>query len=189
MNIQETELKDVYIIKPKVFGDNRGWFMETYSAKVLAEHGIKAQFVQDNQSYSAPKGTLRGLHFQKPPMTQAKLVRCTRGAMIDVAVDIRLGSPTYKKWIGVELSADNKIQLFVPRGFAHGFVTITDDVEVQYKTDNYYAPQTEGSIIYNDPQIGVTWDKWQSGVYTFSAKDKTAPYFKDFTTPFIYGQC
>lgn len=188
MKVLATELQDAYIIEPKVFGDNRGWFMETYSYRVLEEHGIKVNFVQDNQSYSAPKGTLRGLHFQKPPMTQAKLVRCTRGAMMDIAVDIRKGSPTFKKWIAVELSAENKRQLYVPRGFAHGFVTITDDVEVMYKADNFYAPETEGSIIYNDPDIGVTWDEWCQGKFTFSAKDKTAPCFKDFVTPFTYGE-
>lgn len=188
MKVLATEVKDAYIIEPKVFGDNRGWFMETYSYRVLEEYGIKVNFVQDNQSYSAPKGTLRGLHFQNPPMTQAKLVRCTRGAMMDIAVDIRKGSPTFKKWIAVELSAENKRQLYVPRGFAHGFVTITDDVEVMYKADNFYAPETEGSIIYNDPDIGVAWDKWCQGEFTFSAKDKTAPYFKDFVTPFTYGE-
>ncbi|WP_196590970.1 dTDP-4-dehydrorhamnose 3,5-epimerase [Pectinatus frisingensis] len=188
MDVIQTQVKDVYIIEPKVFGDNRGWFMETYSARVLRKYGVKTDFVQDNQSYSAPRGTLRGLHFQKPPMTQAKLVRCTHGTMMDIAVDIRKGSPTYKRWLAVELSDKNKRQLYVPRGFAHGFVTLSNDVEVQYKADNYYAPETEGSIIYNDPDIGITWDKWQQGRYTFSAKDKQAPLFKDFVTPFVYGE-
>ena len=141
MKVTETSLKGVYVVEPQVFGDARGWFMESWSQRKLEEAGIHVEFVQDNQSYSAQKGTLRGLHYQLNPMCQAKLLRATRGAIFDVAVDIRRGSPQYGQWVGVELSAENKKQLFIPRGFAHGFITLTDDVEVQYKADNYYAPE------------------------------------------------
>lgn len=184
MHVTKTELNDVYIIEPCVFGDQRGWFMESYSKMKLAEAGIECDFVQDNQSFSAHKGTLRGLHFQLNPKAQAKIVRCTQGAILDVAVDIRKGSPMYKKWVAVELSAGNKKQLFIPRGFAHGFVTLTDNVEVQYKSDNYYAPDYEGTIIYNDPEIGV---EWGDGDFILSEKDKNAPRLKECANPnFVY---
>ena len=184
MNVTETELKDVYIVEPRVFGDHRGWFMESYSKAVFLKAGIDCDFVQDNQSFSAQKGTLRGLHYQLNPKCQAKIVRCTKGAILDVAVDIRKGSPMYKKWVAVELSAENKKQLFIPRGFAHGFVTLTDDVEVQYKADNYYAPECDGNIRYDDPDIGVNWG---SGEFILSEKDKNAPFLKDRTNlNFIY---
>ena len=133
MNVTETKLKGVYVVEPQVFGDARGWFMESWSKRKLSAAGIDVEFVQDNQSYSAEKGTLRGLHYQLNPMCQAKLLRATRGTIFDVAVDIRKGSPQYGAWVGVELSAENKKQLFIPRGFAHGFITLTDDVEVQYR--------------------------------------------------------
>ena len=184
MNVTETELKDVYIVEPRVFGDHRGWFMESYSKAVFLKAGIDCDFVQDNQSFSAQKGTLRGLHYQLNPKCQAKIVRCTKGAILDVAVDIRKGSPMYKKWVAVELSAENKKQLFIPRGFAHGFVTLTDDVEVQYKADNYYAPECDGNIRYDDPDIGVNWG---SGEFILSEKDKNAPLLKDrMNLNFIY---
>lgn len=176
MKITETRLKDVFLIEPKVFGDHRGWFMESYSKIKLSEAGIINDFVQDNQSFSAQKGTLRGLHYQLNPKSQAKIVRCTKGSILDVAVDIRKGSPMYKKWIAVELTAENRKQLFIPRGFAHGFVTLTDDVEVQYKADNYYAPEYDGSIRYDDPDIGVDWGE---GEFILSEKDKNAPFLKD----------
>lgn len=150
--------------------------MESYSKQNLAACGINAEFVQDNHSYSAAKGTLRGLHFQKEPMAQAKIVRCSRGAILDVAVDLRKGSPQYKQWVSVELSAQNQRQLFVPRGFAHGFVALTDDVEVQYKADNYYAPEQDGNILYSDPAIGVDWGP---GPFILSEKDQNAPLLKD----------
>ena len=170
MKLTKTSLKDVYIIEPKVFGDNRGWFMESYSQAKFAELGLECNFVQDNHSFSAEQGTLRGLHFQLNPKCQAKLVRCTKGAILDVAVDLRKNSPQYKKWVAIELSAENKKQLFIPRGFAHGFVTLTADVEVQYKTDEYYSPEHDGGIRYNDPEIGV------SGVMaTLSYHKKTKP--------------
>ncbi len=157
MAVIETALKSVYIVEPQVFGDARGWFMESWSKAKFDAAGLNYDFVQDNQSYSAQKGTLRGLHYQLNPMAQAKLVRCTRGKVLDVAVDIRKNSPQFAKWVAVELSAENKRQLMIPRGFAHGFITLTDDVEIQYKTDNYYAPHCEGNIRWDDPQIGIDW--------------------------------
>lgn len=186
MNVIETTLNDVYIIEPKVFGDNRGWFMESWSKRDFVAAGIHCDFVQDNQSFSAQKGTLRGLHYQLNPKCQSKIIRCTKGTILDVAVDIRQGSPMYKKWIAVELSAENKKQLYIPRGFAHGFVTLTDDVEVQYKADNYYAPDCDGNIRYDDPEIGV---EWGNGDFILSEKDKKAPYLKDRTNlNFVYGE-
>ena len=176
MKVTETKLKDVYIVEPQVFGDARGWFTESWSERKLAEAGIKADFVQDNHSYSAQKGTLRGLHYQLNPMCQAKMLRCTRGKIFDVAVDIRKGSPQYGQWVGVELSAENHKQLFIPRGFAHGFITLTDDVEVQYKADNYYAPECDGNIRWDDPEIGV---KWPLEPVILSDKDKSAPLLRE----------
>ena len=178
MKLTKTSLNDVYIIEPQVFGDNRGWFMESYSQAKFTELGLECNFVQDNHSFSAEKGTLRGLHFQLNPKCQAKLVRCTKGAILDVAVDLRKDSPQYKKWVAIELSAENKKQLFIPRGFAHGFVTLTADVEVQYKADEYYSPEHDGGIRYNDPEIGVEWGK---GNFILSQKDQTAPFLKDIT--------
>ena len=176
MKVTETELKDVYIIEPQVFGDHRGWFMESWSKEKLEAAGITTEFVQDNHSFSALKGTLRGLHFQRNPKAQAKIVRCTKGEILDVAVDIRKGSPLYKKWVAVKLTAENKKQLYIPRGFAHGFVTLTDDVEVQYKADALYAPDCDGNIRYDDPEIGVVWGE---GPFILSEKDEKAPLLKD----------
>ena len=172
MKVTETKLKGVYVVEPQVFGDARGWFMESWSQRKLEEAGLKVDFVQDNQSFSAQKGILRGLHYQQNPMSQAKIVRCTRGSIFDVAVDIRQGSPQYAQWVGVELSAENKKQLFIPRGFAHGFITLTDDVEVQYKADNYYAPECDGNVRWDDPEIGVEWPLRPS---ILSDKDEKAP--------------
>lgn len=157
MNVIKTDVLDVYILEPKVFGDHRGWFMESWSQKKMEEAGLFYDFIQDNHSFSATKGTLRGLHFQKGEAAQAKLVRCARGAVLDVAVDMRVGSPTYKKWVAVELSAENHRQLLIPRGFLHGFVTLTDDVEFLYKADNFYSPENDRNILWNDPEIGVEW--------------------------------
>jgi len=184
MKVTETELKGVYVVEPQVFGDARGWFMESWSAKKLAEAGIEVSFVQDNHSFSAQKGTLRGLHYQLNPMCQAKMLRCTQGRIFDVAVDIRKGSPQYGKWVGVELSAENKKQLYIPRGFAHGFITLTDDVEVQYKADNYYAPECDGNIRWDDPDIGV---EWPLKPVILSDKDRVAPLLKERTNlNFVY---
>lgn len=186
MKVTETALKGVFVIEPQVFGDARGWFMESWSEKKLAEAGIKVNFVQDNHSFSATKGTLRGLHYQLNPMCQAKMLRCSRGEILDVAVDIRKGSPQYAKWVAVKLSAGNKKQLFIPRGFAHGFITLTDDVEVQYKADNYYAPEYDGNIRWDDPEIGVDW---LIKPVILSEKDKNAPLLKERTNlNFVYGE-
>ena len=186
MKATETALKGVYILEPQVFGDARGWFMESWSRRKLEEAGIFVDFVQDSQSFSAQKGTLRGLHYQLNPMCQAKLLRCTRGRIFDVAVDIRSGSPQYAQWVGVELSADNKKQLFIPRGFAHGFITLTDEVEVQYKADNYYAPECDGNIRWDDPQIHIDWPIQPT---VLSDKDKKAPLLRERTNlNFIYGE-
>jgi len=179
----ETAIPGVYIIEPQVFGDHRGYFMETYSTEKFHAIGIDNEFVQDNQSFTAQKGTLRGLHFQNDPMAQAKLVRVIRGAVLDVAVDIRKGSPTYKHWVSVELSAENKRMFFIPRGFAHGFVTLTDDVEFVYKVDNLYSKECDRGIRFNDPDIGVDW-----GIDDpiLSQKDTTSPFLKDSDCNFTY---
>lgn len=183
MNIIPTDVLDVYIIEPRVFGDHRGWFMESYSQRELDAAGLHYEFVQDNHSYSAQKGTLRGLHFQNGDASQAKLVRCTKGAVLDVAVDLRKGSPTYKKWVAVELSADNKRQLLIPRGFAHGFVTLTDDVEFLYKADNFYNQPAERSVLWNDPELGIDWGVENPVI---AEKDGNAPLLKDSDVDFEY---
>lgn len=185
MQIINTEIKEVKIIEPQVFGDNRGWFYESYSYEKLKQLGIDTVFVQDNRSFSANKGTLRGLHFQKAPFAQTKLLSCTRGEILDVAVDIRVGSPTYLKWVMVKLTAENKKMLYIPKGFAHGFVTLTDDVEVLYKVDDYYNKESDRSIRYDDPSIGVDW-----GIDSpiLSQKDLSAPLLKDSDANFKYGE-
>ncbi|MBP3040659.1 dTDP-4-dehydrorhamnose 3,5-epimerase [Bacillaceae bacterium Marseille-Q3522] len=186
MKVTETNLPGVKIIEPDVFGDHRGWFMETYNELKFHEAGIDLKFVQDNQSLSAQKGTLRGLHYQLNPKAQSKLVRCTKGAIFDVAIDIRKGSPAYGKWFGIELSADNKKQLLIPKGFAHGFMTITDDVEVQYKVDELYAPACDRGIIWNDAKIGIEWPIHITPV--LSAKDEKAPTLEEAEANFIYEE-
>ena len=184
MKIQETELKDAFIIEPDVFGDSRGWFMETYS-KIKLKDTTEVEFVQDNQSYSSQKGILRGLHCQTNPHCQTKLIRCTRGEIYDVIVDIRKGSPTYKKWIKVLLTAENKKQLYIPKGFLHGFITLTDDVEVQYKVDDYYSKECDRSVKFNDPEFAVDW-----GIEDpiLSDKDKNAPLYSDSDCIFEYEE-
>lgn len=186
MKRTDTKIPGVCVIEPQVFGDQRGYFMETYSAKAFASMGITSLFVQDNQSFSAQKGTLRGIHFQNAPMAQAKLVRVTRGAVMDVAVDLRRGSPTYCQWVAVELSAENKRMLFLPRGFGHGFVTLTDDVEFCYKVDNLYSKEHDRGIRFDDPSIGVDWGEVTREL--LSEKDTKAPLLKDSDCNFIYGQ-
>ena len=176
LTVQETGIKGLYILSPKVYGDNRGWFTETYSKIKLEEKGLIADFVQDNHSLSGPVGTLRGLHFQLAPMAQIKLIRCTRGAVRDVVVDLRTGSPTYKKWFAIELSAQNHMQLWIPKGFAHGFVTLAEDSEIQYKVDAYYSPAHDRSIRYDDPDIGVDWGAIAP---VLSKKDLDAPLLRD----------
>lgn len=176
MKIEKTKLEGVVIITPDVFGDHRGFFMESWSERKMEEAGLHYNFVQDNHSLSTVKGTLRGIHFQKGNKAQAKLVRCVKGAVLDVAVDLRHASPTYKQWVAVELSAENKKQLMIPRGFGHGFVTLTDEVEFLYKADNYYAPEADGGIRWNDPEIGVDWGVDKP---ILSAKDEKNPFLKD----------
>lgn len=186
MQITETFIEGLKVVEPKVFGDHRGWFMETYNEESFHKAGIDISFVQDNQSFSATKGTLRGLHYQLNPKAQTKLVRCTKGAIYDVAVDIRENSPTFGKWFGIELSAENKKQLLIPQGFAHGFMTITDDVEVQYKVDNLYAPDCDRGILWNDPTIGIEWPLDITPV--LSEKDEKAPLLKDAEYNFTFGE-
>jgi dTDP-4-dehydrorhamnose reductase/dTDP-4-dehydrorhamnose 3,5-epimerase len=181
MKIVKTDIEDVLVIEPAVFGDHRGWFTETYSKIKFSELGIDIEFVQDNHSFSAQKGTLRGLHFQLEPKAQTKLVRCTKGKILDVAVDLRQNTKTYKKWVAVELTEENKKQLLIPKGFAHGFVTLVDDVEVQYKVDEYYAPECDRSVRYDDPEIGVAWGDIEP---VLSEKDLRAPYLKDSDVSF-----
>lgn len=176
MNIIKTELNDCYIIEPNKFGDNRGWFMESYNKNAFKENGLEYDFVQDNESFSKEKGVLRGLHFQRPPYTQAKLVRCTKGKVYDVVVDIRKDSSTYGKWIGVELSPENNRQLLVPRGFLHGFQTLTDDVIFSYKCDNFYNKESDGGVAYDDPDLGVVWPVEEK---VLSEKDKNHPTLKE----------
>lgn len=185
MKMTETKLKDVFIIEPEVRGDVRGWFMESYSDIKLQELGININFVQDNHAYNYKKGIIRGLHFQKSPKTQTKLFRCTRGKLLDVVVDLREGSPTYKQWLSIELSEDNKKQLFIPKGFAHGYVTLTDEVEVQYKVDEYYAPNCERSIRFDDPEIGIIWGVENA---VLSDKDEKGVLLKDMDCKFVYGE-
>ncbi len=176
MRAEKLKLDGVILLHPDVFGDNRGWFKETYSKQKMEACGITAEFVQDNHSYSKSKGIIRGLHFQNPPFAQAKIVRCTRGRIMDVAVDLRKDSPNYKKWISVELSADNHCELFIPKGFAHGFVSLEDEIELEYKVDAPYSKEHDRSIRYDDPEIGVEW-----GISDpiLSEKDRNAPFLKD----------
>ena len=179
----DTGIPGVIIVEPQVFGDHRGWFMETYTKATLAEFGVNAEFVQDNHSFTQKKNTLRGIHFQNEPMAQAKLVRVTRGAVLDVAVDLRQGSPTFLKWEIVELSSENKRMFFIPRGFGHGFLTLTDDVEFLYKVDNYYSKEHDRSLRFDDPSIGIDW-----GIADpiLSEKDLRAPYLQDSDCSFKY---
>ena len=185
MKIEETSLPGLKILTPARHGDDRGFFSESWNRQALAKAGIDADFVQDNHSLSAAAGTVRGLHFQSPPHAQAKLVRCGRGRLFDVAVDIRRGSPTYGKWFGVELSFENGKQIWVPEGFLHGFVTREPDTEIIYKCSDYYAPDCDGAVQFDDPAIGIDWgiDPDQA---ILSDKDQTAPPLAEFDTPFTY---
>jgi len=177
------EIPDVVLIEPKIFGDDRGFFMETYKYSEFRKNGIEYGFVQDNHSKSR-KGVLRGLHYQLRPMEQGKLVRCIRGRIWDVAVDIRKGSPWYKKWVAVELSEENKLMLWIPPGFAHGFVALEDNTEVVYKVTKEYAPELDRGIIWNDPDIGIEWPIENP---ILSEKDSKLPRLRDAENNFIYG--
>lgn len=184
MQIEDTVLPGVRIITPMRFGDARGFFSESWNRRLLSEHGIDEDFVQDNHSLSARVGTVRGLHYQAPPHAQAKLVRCGRGRLFDVAVDIRVGSPTYGKWTGAELSFENGRQLFIPAGFLHGFVTREPDTEIIYKCTDYYAPAADGAVRFDDPDIGIDWALDEAPL--LSDKDAAAPLLRDLTSPFSY---
>lgn len=180
----ETKIKDLYIIEPTVFGDERGYFMETYSKKDFFEAGLTMEFVQDNESKSR-KGVLRGLHFQTQK-TQGKLVRVTNGAVYDVAVDLRKGSPTYGHWKGVLLTSENKKQFYVPEGFAHGFLVVSDEATFNYKCTNFYAPEYDGGVLWNDPDIGVEWPLEGIDEILLSEKDKNQKTLKELDLPFVY---
>jgi dTDP-4-dehydrorhamnose 3,5-epimerase len=183
MLFNPTSLPEVLILTPRRFGDSRGWFMETWNAKAMVDAGLNLPWVQDNHSFSAAKGTLRGLHFQSPPRAQDKLVRCTRGAILDVAVDIRTGSPRYGQHVAVELTSDNLRQLFVPKGFLHGFVTLTADTEVQYKCSDLYSPDNDGAVRWDDPSLGIDWG---TTAPILSDKDARAPLLAKIGQPFRY---
>lgn len=174
------------IIKPLRHSDNRGFFSELFNEKKYFELGITCDFVQENHSVSVATGTVRGLHFQAPPKAQAKLVRCGRGAIFDVAVDIRRGSPTYGHWEGYELTAESGVQLYIPVGFAHGFITLEPDSEIVYKCSEYYAPETEGAVLWNDPTLAIDWPI--EGDIKLSEKDISAPLLVDLKSPFIFGE-
>ena len=187
MHIEETGLPGLLVLTPARFGDARGFFSETWNRERLSENGIDVEFVQDNHSLSAAVGTVRGLHFQAPPHAQAKLVRCGRGVLFDVVVDIRRGSPTYGHWFGVELSFENGKQLMIPAGFAHGFATRTPETEIIYKCSDYYAPEAEGALRYDDPEIGIDWGLGDSDAI-LSDKDAAAGAFAGFESPFVFEE-
>ena len=187
MKVIETKIPGVLIVETDVFGDHRGYFTETYSKPKYEKLGITVDFVQDHMSFSAQKGTLRGLHWQNPPYAQSKLVSCTKGKVIDVAVDIRKGSPTFGEWVSVELSAENHRQFFIPQGFAHGFLTLTDDVEFRYKVDNVYNKESEGGMRYDDPTANVDWGSLLNGIEpVLSEKDQIGPTLENSNNQFVY---
>ncbi len=183
MDVVSLDIPEVKIITPRRFGDDRGFFSETYNARAFKEAGIDVDFVQDNHSASVKKGTVRGLHYQAPPHAQSKLVRVLKGSIIDVAVDARKASPTFGQWVKAELSAENGAQIFVPKGFLHGFVTLEPDTEVAYKVDAFYDGASDGSIKWNDPDLGVDWGLADSEA-SLSEKDAKAPAWADFDSPF-----
>lgn len=183
LEISETALPEVKRIRPARFADNRGFFSETWNAERMREAGLEHDFVQDNHSFSAHKGTVRGLHYQAPPKAQAKLVRVARGAILDVAVDVRRSSPNYGRFVIEELSAENGVQLLIPRGFLHGFVTLVAETDVLYKVDAPYAPELDGAVRFDDPELGIDWGIAPETAL-LSEKDARAPSFRDFVTPF-----
>lgn len=182
MEVIKTDIEGIVIIKPRIFTDARGYFFESYSKREFDEKVRRVDFVQDNESCSS-RGVMRGLHFQRPPFTQSKLVRCVKGRVLDVAVDIRKGSPTYGRHVAVELSGDNHLQFFVPRGFAHGFAVLSDTAVFQYKCDNYYHPEADGGIAITDASLGIDW-RIDPGQAILSEKDTRHPLLKDFDSPF-----
>lgn len=186
LDVTKTAIPEVVILKPRKFEDDRGFFSETYNCKRACElAGLPSDFIQDNVSLSRKKGTVRGIHFQTPPFAQDKLVRVLKGRILDVAVDLRKGSPTFGKYVGVELSADNFEQLFIPKGFGHAFCTLEDNTEVMYKVTEYYAPQNDAGIIWNDPDLAIDWP-FKADEVLLSAKDEKLPKFRDIQTFFTY---
>lgn len=184
MRVTPTALAGVFLIRPKVFTDERGFFLETYNAGAMAEFGLDRNYVQDNHARSA-KGVLRGLHFQTPPMAQTKLIRVVGGSVFDVVVDLRVGSATYGRWESFVLSAENHMQLFVPKGFAHGYLALEDDTEFLYKVDAFYSPDHDAGILWNDPDLSIDWpDTSPLPAPLISPKDATLPRFRDFSSPF-----
>lgn len=184
MEIEQTQLPGVLILTPRRFGDHRGFFSESWNRQRMVDAGIDIDFVQDNYSVSREVGTLRGLHFQMPPHAQAKLIRCGKGALYDVAVDIRYGSLTFGRWVGVELSFENGKQLLVPEGFLHGFITREQDTEIVYKCSDYYAPDCDGAVRFDDPDVGIDWGL--SGEPVLSNKDVSAPRLADLPEYFTW---
>lgn len=186
MNVIKTAIDGVVIIEPRIFEDARGYFFESFSQREFDEKVAPIRFVQDNQSFSH-YGVLRGLHFQNPPYTQSKLVRVIHGKVVDVAVDIRKGSPTYGKYVAVELTGENHRQFFIPKGFAHGFVVLSETALFQYKCDEFYHPEAEGAIMWNDPDLAIEWPVKAEDI-ELSEKDKHHPFLKDFESPFVYNR-
>jgi dTDP-4-dehydrorhamnose 3,5-epimerase len=187
MEIEEADIPDVRLLELRYFTDHRGYFVETYNERVAQKLGLNCHFVQDNQSLSIRRGTVRGLHFQVPPKAQAKLVRVLRGSIYGVVVDLRSGSPAYGRWIGVTLTAAGGRQLFVPRGFAHGFCTLEPNTEVAYKVDEYYAPELEQGLIWNDPMLAIDWPVAPADA-VLSERDRVLGVLAEFVTPFKYGE-
>ena len=187
MIAEETKLPGVVILTPRRFGDERGFFSESWNRRAMADLGLDIDFVQDNHSLSRDIGTVRGLHFQAPPHAQAKLVRCGRGRLFDVAVDIRKGSATFGQWVGVELSFENGRQLLIPEGFLHGFVTREPDTEIIYKCSDFYAPDADGAVRFDDPELGIDWGL-EGITPKLSAKDEAAPLMRDFDSPFAWEE-
>lgn len=185
MKVTSLDLPEVRIIEPRIFGDARGWFSETYKDSALEAAGIEVGFVQDNHSYSQAAGTLRGLHYQAPPYAQDKLVRVVRGAVLDVVVDARRGSPRFGRWVSAELSAENARQIFVPKGFLHGFLTLTAGTEVIYKVSNYYSKECDGSVRYDSPELAIDWQDYGAQP-VLSEKDLSAPSWSQFESPFTF---
>ncbi|MEM6973912.1 MAG: dTDP-4-dehydrorhamnose 3,5-epimerase [Pseudomonadota bacterium] len=189
LSVERLAIPEVCVISTRKFGDHRGFFSETYNKRALAETGITLDFVQDNHSLSATPGTIRGLHYQSPPFAQDKLVRVVRGAVLDVAVDIRVGSPSYGRWVSAEISAENWKQILVPTGFAHGFITLQPDTEVIYKVTNYYAPDHDHGVLWNDPALGIDWGLEALGgmeAAVLSDKDTKQPLLAEIESPFTY---
>ncbi|WP_243545761.1 dTDP-4-dehydrorhamnose 3,5-epimerase [Pseudodesulfovibrio tunisiensis] len=189
MQVKQTDFPGLLVLEPRVFRDERGFFLETYSKRAFAEAGISCEFVQDNHAFSREAGVLRGFHFQRPPAAQAKLVWVTAGAVLDVVIDLRKGSPTFGRTYGIELRPENFTRMFIPKGFGHAYVTLVPDTEFMYKVDAPYTPECDSGIAWNDPDIGMDWESLLSGRSPIlSEKDRAQPAFADFESPFIYEE-